>query len=72
MRAHSFSRRLMCENRLSLDDLIYPTFIAEGQVRIDPVKSMPGVYRYSIDKWLELADRIAIAGIPVMAVFPTI
>ncbi len=70
MRKHDFSRRLMRENRLSCDDLIYPLFVIEGQAQKEAVNSMPGVNRVSIDGLLRLAERISRASIPVVALFP--
>jgi porphobilinogen synthase len=72
MRRNDFSRRLMRENRLTADDLIYPVFVLEGQKRREPVASMPGVERLSIDLLLPVADECAQLGIPVLALFPVI
>ena len=52
MRRDEFSRRLMREHRLSTDDLIYPVFVIEGKNRTEPVSSMPGVRRYTVDRLL--------------------
>jgi porphobilinogen synthase len=70
MRRDGFSRRLMRETRLSPDDLIYPVFVLEGAGRREPVPSMPGVERKSIDLLLEEAREVAALGIPAMALFP--
>ncbi|AKJ69847.1 delta-aminolevulinic acid dehydratase [Pandoraea thiooxydans] len=72
MRRDDFSRRLMRENRLSTDDLIYPVFIVEGQHRREQVGSMPGVERLSVDQLLITAERCVALGIPVLALFPNI
>jgi len=72
MRADGFSRRLMQENRLSCDDLIYPVFITEGQERREAVPSMPGVERISLDLLLKEADTLIELGIPAVALFPVI
>ena len=72
MRRDDFSRRLMRENRLTVDDLIYPVFILEGTQRCEDVTSMPGVQRRSIDLLLPVAEECAALGIPVMALFPVI
>jgi len=72
MRRDDFSRRLMRENSVSVDDLIYPVFILDGQRRRDAVASMPGVERLSIDELLPVADECVRLGIPVMALFPVI
>ncbi|MGW8310854.1 MAG: porphobilinogen synthase [Thiogranum sp.] len=70
MRRDEFSRRLMRESRLSADDLIYPVFILEGEGQREPVTSMPGVERLSIDLLVEEAASIEALGIPAMALFP--
>ena len=70
MRFDDFSRRLMRENTLSVDDLIYPVFIIEGQNRIEAVTSMPGVNRMSVDKLVEHAGEVVDKGIPMMTLFP--
>ncbi len=67
MRHDDFSRRLMRENRLSVDNLIYPVFIIDGKNRTQPVDSMPGVERYTVDKLLVRAEQCAKLGIPAMA-----
>jgi porphobilinogen synthase len=72
MRRDDFSRRLMRENTLSVDDFIYPVFILDGQRRREAVASMPGVERLSIDELLPVADECVRLGIPVMALFPVI
>lgn len=72
MRRDDFSRRLMREHRLTVDDLIYPVFILDGTRRREPVASMPGVERLSIDELLAVADECVQLGIPVMALFPVI
>jgi len=70
MRRDVFSRRLMREHRLSADDLIYPVFILEGERRREPVASMPGIERLSIDELLTEAAEIHALGIPALALFP--
>lgn len=70
MRRDVFSRRLMREHRLSCDDLIYPVFVCEGSARHEPIASMPGVERVSIDALLQLAERASQLGIPALALFP--
>ncbi len=72
MRHDDFSRRLVREHRLSTDDLIYPVFVLEGHGRREPVASMPGVERLSLDLVLEMAQECVTLGIPVMALFPVI
>ncbi len=70
MRRDGFSRRLMREHRLSGDDLIYPVFVLEGEQRREPVPSMPGIERKSIDLLLEEARECVALGIPAIALFP--
>lgn len=70
MRANDFSRRLMAENQLTVDDLIYPLFIVEGEQQRQAVPSMPGVERLSLDLLLEEAHELAALGIPAIALFP--
>ena len=70
MRRDVFSRRLMRENVLSCDDLIYPVFILEGEQQRETVASMPGVERLSIDELLREAGEIHALGIPAIALFP--
>jgi porphobilinogen synthase len=72
MRRDDFSRRLMRENTLGVDDLIYPVFILDGAQRREPVASMPGVERLSLDQLLPVAEECFQLGIPVMALFPVI
>ncbi|GGI91631.1 delta-aminolevulinic acid dehydratase [Shewanella hanedai] len=70
MRKHDFSRRLMAENQLSVNDLIYPMFVLEGNNRTEQIASMPGIERYSIDLLLKEAEEIVKLGIPLIALFP--
>ncbi|MDP2903233.1 MAG: porphobilinogen synthase [Methylovulum sp.] len=72
MRYNDFSRRLMRENRLTVDDLIYPMFVTEGEHRQEPVLSMPGVERFSLDLLLEQAQECHALGIPAIALFPVV
>ena len=72
MRRDDFSRRLMREHRLSTDDLVYPLFVMEGDKVRDPVASMPGVERLSIDSLLAEAEAAHARGIPAVALFPVI
>ena len=69
-RKTEWSRRLVRENNLSSSDLIWPIFIREGKNVKEPIKSMPGVYRYSLDKIEELVERAIKNGIPLIALFP--
>jgi porphobilinogen synthase len=70
MRRDDFSRRLMRENRLDVDDLIYPMFIIEGENQREAVPSMPGIERVSIDQLLIEAGQCVKLGIPAIALFP--
>ena len=72
MREHDFSRRMMRENSLSADDLIYPVFIVEGSNKRVSVESMPGVERLSIDQLLQEAETVHKLGVPAIALFPVI
>ena len=69
-RRTDWSRRLVCEHSLSVDDLIWPVFVVEGTCQRIPVASMPGVIRYSVDLLVEEARRAAELGIPAIAIFP--
>lgn len=70
MRKDDFSRRLMSENQLTVNDLIYPVFVLEGENQREQVASMPGVERKSIDLLLEEAAELVALGIPAVAIFP--
>ncbi len=72
MRRDEFSRRLMRENRLHPDDLIYPVFVLDGEKREETVSSMPGVVRQSLDLLMYRAEKCLRLGIPAMAIFPVI
>ncbi|MFM1925238.1 MAG: Delta-aminolevulinic acid dehydratase [Pseudomonadota bacterium] len=72
LRRDDFSRRLVRENALSVNDLIYPVFVLEGDNRRESVASMPGVDRLSLDLLLPVAHECVALGIPVMALFPVI
>ncbi|MGD8514044.1 MAG: porphobilinogen synthase [Granulosicoccaceae bacterium] len=70
MRRDDFSRRLMRETTLSVDDLIYPMFVLEGRGQREAVASMPGIERLSIDELLKEAGELVGLGIPAVALFP--
>jgi porphobilinogen synthase len=70
MRADDFSRRLMRETVLTPDDFIWPVFVIEGEDRVEPVESMPGVDRMTIDRLLVKAGECVELGIPAIALFP--
>ena len=72
MRRDDFSRRLMRENLLSTNDLIYPVFVLEGKGRTQKVASMPGVERMTLDRLLPVAEECLRLRVPVMALFPVI
>ena len=72
MRRDDWSRRLMQENRLTVDDLIYPVFLLEGNKQSQPIASMPGINRLSLDLLFQVAEECVELGIPVMALFPVI
>ena len=71
MRRDEFSRRLMRETRLSTDDLIFPVFIVEGSGQRQEIKSMPGIYRLSIDELLKEAAELVDLDIPAITLFPS-
>ncbi|ALQ09609.1 MULTISPECIES: porphobilinogen synthase [Pseudoalteromonas] len=70
MRRSDFSRRLMAENQLSVNDLIYPVFVLEGKNRREAIESMPGIERLSIDLLLIEAKELVELGVPAIAIFP--
>ena len=72
MRRDPFSRALMRENTITASDLIYPVFIVDGAGERQPVASMPGVERVSIDLLLDVAADCVALGIPVLALFPLV
>lgn len=72
MRKDEFSRRLMRENHLLADDLIYPMFVIEGENQREAISSMPGIERVSIDQLLLEAGECIELGIPAIALFPVI
>ncbi len=72
MRRDAFSRRLMREHQLTVDDLIYPVFVMEGRNRVEAIPSLPGIQRHTIDRLVPHAEQCLRAGIPALAVFPMI
>ena len=72
LRRHDFSRRLVAENKLTVDDLIYPVFIMEGENQREAVPSMPGVERLTLDQLLIEAGLLVKYGVPVISLFPVI
>lgn len=71
-RRESWNRRLVAENRLSVDDLIWPVFVQDGDIPRQPVETLPGVDRLSIDALAEAAGEACELGIPMIAVFPVV
>ena len=69
-RKYSWSRKLVAENNLTVNDLILPIFVTEGKNKIDPIKSMPDIYRYSVDKINPVINKASKLGIPLVAIFP--
>ncbi len=72
LRRDDYTRRLVREHALTVDDLIYPVFVLDGQNRREAVASMPGVERVSLDLLLTVAERCVKLGVPVLALFPVI
>jgi porphobilinogen synthase len=72
LRRDDYTRRLVRENALSVNDLIYPVFVLDGEKKREAVASMPGVERLSLDLLLPVAEECVKLGIPVMALFPVI
>jgi porphobilinogen synthase len=70
LRRHEWSRRLVREAHLSVDDLIWPVFVQEGEGLVTPIASMPGVARRSIDRLVEAVGEAAELGVPAVALFP--
>ncbi len=69
-RKYNWSRRLVAENNLTVNDLILPLFVTEGKNKIESIKTMPGIYRYSIDKITSVINKASKLGIPLVAIFP--
>lgn len=72
LRKHDFSRRLVAENQLTVNDLIYPVFVIEGENQRVKVPSMPGVERLTIDQLLVEAGLLVKYGVPAIALFPVV
>ncbi len=71
-RRFDWSRRMVAENILTVDDLILPIFLTEGDDHCEPVSAMPGIERYSVDRAAKLAAEAAALGIPAVATFPNV
>jgi len=69
-RKTDWSRRLVEESTLSPNDLILPIFLTEGKNRVQSIKTMPGVFRYSVDKLSKIIDRAILLKLPMVALFP--
>ncbi|OWQ45297.1 porphobilinogen synthase [Roseateles sp. L2-2] len=72
LRRDAFTRALVREHRLHASDFIFPVFVHEGENRVEPIASMPGVSRLSLDKLIPVAEECVELGIPVIALFPAI
>ena len=70
VRNSKWIRKLISENDLSINDLILPIFVREGKNKIEPIKMMPGINRYSIDKLYTVMDKVRKYKIPMVALFP--
>ena len=70
-RKYNWSRRLIQENNLSANDFILPIFLIDGENKVQAIKTMPGVYRYTIDKLSEIVSRAIKNKIPMIALFPS-
>ena len=69
-RKHNWSRRLVEESNLSSNDLILPIFLTDGKNKKQSIKTMPGIFRHSIDKLGTIVDRAISLKIPMVALFP--
>ena len=72
LRRNAWTRNLVAENAVSVNDLIWPVFVMEGTNIEDPIKSMPGVSRWSLDNLLKEVEAAATMGIPAIALFPVV
>ena len=70
-RKYVWSRKLVQENNLSTNDLIYPIFLIEGKNKKQKIKSMPNIYRYTLDKLGEVVNNVVKNNIPMVALFPS-
>ena len=69
-RKSSWSRRLVEENNLTVNDLILPIFVTEGKNKLERIKHMPDIFRYSIDKISSIVNKASKLNIPLLAIFP--
>ncbi|MET1255282.1 porphobilinogen synthase [Aliikangiella maris] len=72
MRTDDFARRLMAENQITVDDLIYPVFVLDGNNKIEAIPSMPGITRKTIDQLLLELEEVTQLNIPAIALFPVV
>ena len=70
-RKYSWSRKLVQENNLSCNDLIYPIFLIEGKNRKQAIKSMPGIYKHTVDQLGIIINKAIKRKIPMIALFPS-
>ena len=71
-RSTGFIRKLVSENKIDTSDLIYPMFLIDGKNKIEPIDSMPGIVRHSLDNFLKEAEEVYRLGVPAIAIFPNI
>ena len=71
-RKSDWSRRLVAENNLTADDLILPIFVTEGKNKVEPIKSMPDIYKYTLDRVAQVVNKASKLKIPLVAIFPNI
>ena len=71
-RSTRFIRQLVSENKIDTSDLIYPMFLIDGKNKIEPIDSMPGIVRHSLDNFLKEAEELYKLGVPAIAIFPNI
>ena len=69
-RKSDWVRRLVSENNLTVNDLILPIFVREGKNKVESIKTMPGIYRHSVDKVNYVVDKASKLNIPLLAIFP--
>ena len=69
-RKYDWSRRLVAENNLTVNDLILPIFVTEGKNKIEVIKGMPNIFKYSIDKIPNVVNKASKLKIPLIAIFP--
>lgn len=72
LRRNDFSRRLVQESHLGVDDFIYPVFVLDGKNRKEDIASMPGIFRQSLDVLMNQAEKCVQLGIPALAIFPVV